>query len=217
MRDYSRFDKNLSDLMTDIYNQPEDEGHVHHARRLVVWAIGRLENVGSVLDVGCGDGFCQSFFDEYTGVGLGNDIPVGKSLGRNIMEMDYNFLDFDDNSFDTVFSRHSLEHSPFPVISLMEWNRVARNHLVLCVPNPDHYTFTGRNHYSVATPHQMAWWLRRAGWKITHARKTSTELWFLANKHPIFGYEGWCDAPLPAKVYEFERDLFKKGNTAVLY
>ena len=40
---------------------------------------------------------------------------------------DYNFLEYPDNSFDLVFSRHSLEHSPFPVLTLMEWYRVARD------------------------------------------------------------------------------------------
>lgn len=211
MRDYSRFDENLSRLMGDVYEQPEDKGHRGHALRLCVWALSNME-VGSVLDVGCGNGFCQSFLYDYTGIGLGDDIRIGKSMGRNVREMDFNFLDFPDESFNTVFSRHSLEHSPFPVLTLMEWHRVARKNLILCVPNPFHYTYVGRNHYSVANAHQTAWWLRRAGWRIFKARKTQTEFWFLCHKNPIIGYEGWAAIPLPAKVYEFERDLFKKDT-----
>ena len=204
MRDYTRIDQYLDSLQGDVYAQPEDAGHTKDASRLCLWA----KNLGSVLDVGCGNGFCQQFIPDYTGIGLGQDIKDGKQMGRNVREMDFNFLTFDENSFDTVFSRHSLEHSPFPILTLMEWHRVARKKLVLCVPNPDHYTFTGRNHYSVSDAHQMAWWLRRSGWKIIKARWRPTELWFLASKQKIIGYEGWARTPLSNKIHEFERDIF---------
>lgn len=213
MRNYFYLDRHLSELYSDVYEQPEDRGHTNNALRLCKWAKGYLDGV--VLDVGCGNGFCQEFIPIYVGVGFGKDIQDGQRLGRNVLEMDYNFLTFDDESFDTVFSRHSLEHSPFPLLTLMEWHRVSKKYLVLCAPNPDHYTFTGRNHYSVGNASQMAWWLRRAGWKIKKARKTDTEYWFVATKEPRISYEGWAKAPLDGKLYEFERDIFDKSNLEI--
>ena len=79
-------------------------------------------SVKTVLDVGCGTGFLQETFEsfgkEYTGITLGEDFLVAKGLGKNVYNMDFNFLEFPANSFDLIFSRHSLEHSPFPLLTL---------------------------------------------------------------------------------------------------
>lgn len=47
-------------------------------------------------------------------------------------------LPFDDGTFDAVIARHSLEHSPMPLVNLMETARVLRpNGLgIVCVPAP---------------------------------------------------------------------------------
>ena len=81
------------------------------------------------------------------------------------------------------FPRHSLEHSPMPLLTLMEWHRVARQYLMLIVPNPDYYTYIGKNHYAVMDKQQLSWLLRRAGWRVV-AKDFSefTELRFLCNK-----------------------------------
>lgn len=211
MRDWQKIDRYLDNLTSDVYEQPEDNGHTALARKAVRWM--KIPDCVSVLDVGCGTGFCQEFFENrkinYTGVCLGRDYVVAQEEKHNVLEMDYNFLEFEDDSFDMVFSRHSLEHSPFPILTLMEWHRVARKYLGLVMPNPDNYTFVGRNHYSVANPHQIVWWMRRAGWKLLQARLFTTEYWFVCEKKPIVSYEGWVDVPVNNKVYEFERDMLK--------
>lgn len=218
MRDYSNFDSYLTELYRDVYAQPDDDGHIELAHKVIDWM--KVDNSESVLDVGCGTGFCQPMFQKkglsYTGVCFGADFQAGQKLGYHVLRLDYNFLDYSDNYFDVVFSRHSLEHSPFPIITLLEWHRVGKKFLVLVMPNPENYTYVGRNHYSVANPHQIVWWMRRAGWKLTQARITKTEFWFVAKKMPIVSYEGWATAPLDASIHEFERDMLSSQPIDIL-
>lgn len=156
-------------MLGDVYPQPEDKGHTSLAQEVIDFWMSRLADCHSVLDVGCGTGFCQSMFEKhnvhYEGIALGKDFIVAQELGRNVGKMDFSFLDYPDKSFDLIFSRHSFEHSPMPLLTLMEWARVSKNWLGLVVPAPEHYTFEGINHYSVMTMEQLDVMLTRAGWK----------------------------------------------------
>lgn len=80
------------------------------------------------------------------------------------------FLPFDDNEFDLIFARHVLEHSPFPIITLMEWHRVAKKKGWMCLvaPAPHYWLSGGRNHYSIVPLKNLEWWLRRSGWEPVH-------------------------------------------------
>lgn len=155
MRDYSHIDKYLDKLAGDIYPQPPDPGHTALAQEVIDLWCSRLPGVKSVLDVGAGQGFCQPMFEKwgmtYEGVALGPDILPAEQAGKNVKRMDFHFLEYEDKSFDMVFSRHSLEHSPMPLLALMEWARVSVNYLGIILPAPEHYTFEGQNHYSVMT------------------------------------------------------------------
>lgn len=101
----------------------------------------------------------------YEGVAIGEDVQVAQSKGRNVKKMDFTFLDYSDKSFDLVFARHALEHSPFPLITLMEWHRVAKSWLGIVLPAPEWYTYKGLNHYSVMEKGQIENLLERAGWR----------------------------------------------------
>jgi ubiquinone/menaquinone biosynthesis C-methylase UbiE len=85
--------------------------------------------------------------------------------GLNVHNADMSFLPFEDNSFDLVFARHVLEHSPFPVITLMEWKRVCKGYLCIVAPAPEYWTYRGANHYAIMEFEQLEWLLERAGWK----------------------------------------------------
>lgn len=193
MRDYALFDGYLNELTMDVYDQPEDAGHMALAEEVIRRWMSSLSGCKTVLDVGAGTGFCQPMFEvwgcEYTGVALGNDVLMAKDANRNVLKMDFSFLDFPDKSFDLVFSRHSLEHSPFPLITLMEWRRVARNWLGLILPAPEHYGFGGRNHFSVMTQNQVDYVLERSGWrpiwklvKTVGEEETPLEYWYFCEK-----------------------------------
>lgn len=168
MRNYQNTERYLNELLASVYPQPEDEGHTNLANKVICHWMSRLTSCETVLDVGCGTGFTQSMFEslgvKYEGVALGEDVAVAQGLGRNVKKMDFSFLDYPDESFDLVFSRHSAEHSPFPLLSLMEWHRVSKQWLGLVVPSPDWYSYKGQNHYYVLNMEQWKNLLDCAGW-----------------------------------------------------
>jgi len=179
MDKYSNFERYYQELLGDIYPQPPDPWHTAKAKEVIDLWIPTI-NCRNVLDVGCGVGFTQDFFNvygaEYLGLCLGDhDYEEARKLRNSVVIGDFNFIDQPDEYFDVVFSRHSLEHSPFPILTLMEWHRVSSAWLCLVVPRPEYVQWTGRNHVSVANREQVMFWLDRAGWKIIKEDDTCPE------------------------------------------
>ena len=170
MRNYERIDGYINKLYKDIYEQPEDDGHTRLAQKVVDYWMSKMTTCRSVLDVGCGEGHAQPMFErwgiKYEGVALGMDVVVAQEKGRNVKRMDFSFLEYPDDHVDLIFARHSLEHSPMPLITLMEWARVAKNWLGIVLPAPEWYTFVGQNHYSVMNMEQIKNLLDVAGWRV---------------------------------------------------
>ena len=214
---YKRFDKYLIQLSKDIYPQPEDAGHRAWAEEAII----RLSNttakntIKTVLDVGCATGFCKPLFAQigiydWTGITRGEDYEITKAMGLEVHDEDMSFLPFKNASFDLIFARHVLEHSPFPVITLMEWQRVSKHWLYLIAPAPDYWTYAGRNHYSMMNNVQIDWILKRAGWipimieefKMNDKlyRKFNPEAVIPDPRHPpIVEYRYLCHTTIQAK------------------
>lgn len=190
-------------IKNDVYVQPDEGGRTKISKSII--SSAPISELKTVLDVGCGLGYAQELFEgmEYVGITASQkEHEIATGLGRSVFLMDYNFIRFDRN-FDLVFSSHSLEHSPFPVLTLMEWHRVG-SHLLLIVPNPEHYGYIGKNHYSVSESQQIRWWLRRAGWKVLWNKSTNTDLAYFAKREARIGSEGWTE--LSTEIYEADRD-----------
>lgn len=169
MRDYSQFDKYLDELRKDVYDQPPDPGHTE-------WAKDSIKlmpmDVASVLDVGCGMGFLKPEFVEHGvmwyGCTLGDyDIQLARERGiTGIYQTDFTFTGFNDGMFDLIYARHSLEHSPFPLLTLMEWYRISTKYLLLVAPAPEYWGWHGKNHYAMMNEAQLWALLERSGWEI---------------------------------------------------
>jgi SAM-dependent methyltransferase len=133
-----------------------------------------------ILDLGCGPGY---FLDEmkmreYTeivGVTLSpGDVKTCTDKGHTIKQYDLSFLPqkdgYHDESVDFIFLRHALEHSPYPIFSLIEYNRILKRggkiYIEVPQPNTDRRHEFNLNHYSILGEHQLAALLQRTGFNI---------------------------------------------------
>lgn len=217
VRDYLHIDGYLDKLQEEIYPQPEDEGHTSFAKEAIDWMFNQIgkkyasfqtENA-SVLDVGCGVGFCQKFFAErgmtWNGITLGyDDYVTGRSNNKEIYLQDMSFLKFKKDSFDLIFARHILEHSPMPLLTLMEWHRVSRKFAYIVLPSPEYWGHCGKNHYYVLEKQNWECLFESSDWKISDQKE-------LHMSDPVF-YSQW----LPKYDDNFKQnELKEKGDKVV--
>lgn len=210
MRDYKEFDRHLNALSVDIYGQPPDEGHTSWSSDVIKKMASICSSCHTVLDVGCGRAIAKPIFEkigyDWTGITLGEDFLACKDAGiEDVYRYDMTFLPFESGTFDLVYARHVLEHSPFPLITLMEWRRVAVSHLLLVAPAPHYWGFRGKNHYSVMEIKHLEWLLNRAGWDVIHSdRLTTHSKLFLASAEGNWKEEAENPEENPPKDVEYQ-------------
>ncbi len=165
-----------------IYDEGDSKFHKDLTAQVVKTYIDPLElpKDAHILDLGCGPGY---FLDEmkereYTnvhGVTLSpGDIAICEGKGHSIKKYDLSFLPqkdgYYDESVDFIFLRHALEHSPYPIFSLMEYNRVlkqgAKIYIEVPAPDCDRKHEFNLNHYSILGHNQLAALLIRCGFEI---------------------------------------------------
>lgn len=163
-----------------------DEGHSEFHKQLTTQVVEtyvdplNLPKDAKILDMGCGPGY---FLDEmksreYTnlvGVSLSSkDIEICEKNGHVIKKYDLSFIPqkdgYHEESVDFIFLRHALEHSPFPIFTLMEYNRIlkqgAKMYIEVPAPDCDRKHEMNPNHYSILGHNQLAALLVRTGFDI---------------------------------------------------
>lgn len=165
-----------------IYDEGDSQFHKDLTKKVVETYVDPIDlpKDAHILDLGCGPGY---FLDEmkereYTnlvGVTLSpGDIKTCEDKGHTIKQYDLSFLPqkdgYYDESVDFIFLRHALEHSPYPIFSLMEYNRILKqgSKIYIEVPAPDcdrKHEFNP-NHYSILGVNQLAALLVRTGFDI---------------------------------------------------
>lgn len=165
-------------VLGTVYSEGESPFH----KSITEDVINRFivpENIpkdAKIIDLGCGPGY---FLDEmkkreYTnvqGVTLSReDLDSCQAKGHAVKRSDMNFLDDTDESIDMLFSRHSLEHSPFPYVTLLEYNRVLKPNGLLYIevpmPDCDQMHETNKNHFSILGKNMWLSLLQRTGFTV---------------------------------------------------
>lgn len=167
---FERLNDFLEEHKRDIYKEPVDNGHF--TKGGIESIKDRIKPLAKVLDVGCGPGVALAIFKELGAEPIGitlceEEAMIAKSKGYDVRIMDMSFMDFDDEYFDIVWARHSLEHSMFPFFTLSELHRVLKKEGTIYLEMPgiktDAHHESNFNHYSVFESNMWANLLLRSG------------------------------------------------------
>jgi SAM-dependent methyltransferase len=165
-----------------------------------------------VLEVGCGSGIDSYYLAERSGaehVGLDvadTSIDLGRKLGRffsstvEYVQGDARRMEFEDESFDLVFSQGFLEHFADPVPLIEEQLRVLAPWGSLVIDVPQRYSL-----YTLIKHHKM----RRGTWRWGWEREFSAgEMRRLADNHPTMELKG-----LGSWGYDFYSEILRRPFT----
>lgn len=157
-------------MATDNYkkhtsNNPFKKFFIRNFFNAILRDLGILE-IGSVLDVGCGEGFTLKILK---GKGIGRvhqgidyskkAIEIGKKDNPELKLQvgDIYNLKFKDNSFDLVVSTEVFEHLDEPEKALSEIKRVSRKYILLSVPNEPWFYLSNYTQWGKDIGHINKW------------------------------------------------------------
>ena len=164
--------------LTHVYSEPDTSLHMNVMKDLIPKLVTstKLTSEEKILDVGCGQGYGMMKFAEHgctniQGITLSpEDVDASRKRGFTCTAMDMSFMEFDDDSFDFLFVRHALEHSPYPLLTLKEFFRVTaiKGGVYIEMPSPkcDRNLEAYDNHYSIMGVKQWKELMFRVGFEI---------------------------------------------------
>jgi ubiquinone/menaquinone biosynthesis C-methylase UbiE len=184
-RDFLRVEEHLDDLAADVHHEPTTAHHTAAAHDAVESLLSGLE-IRSAVELGCGpapalDKLAQRGI-QTMGVSLGDE-----SCAHEVLRADVHFSGIGNNAFDLAVARHVLEHSPMPLLLLMEMYRISNRYALAVVPCDDQLWIDWPNHYSVLSKAMWRKLFRRARFEILREvdaplEPHSTEWRFLLQK-----------------------------------
>jgi len=150
----------------------------------------KLKKNARILDIGCDTGYFldvmkKKKYTNVTGITLSeNNAKDIRARGLDVKEYDPCFLPqsdgFTDESVDFIFLRHTLQHSPYPIFNLIEYNRLlkqgAKMYIEVPAPDCDRKHEYNNNHYSIMGVRQLDALLQRTGFKLDRFNDMEFEL-----------------------------------------
>ena len=165
-------------ILTQVYAEPESDYNKITTQEIYDLMIKplKLKKSAKILDVGCGPGYFLDIMKEnkYKNVvgtaGTDIDIDICEKKNHTVRKEDISFLSDEDESLDFIFCRQVLEHSVFPYITLLEYNRVLKQDAQIYIETPAPYNERNHesnlHHYSVLTDKMLMNLLVRAGFDL---------------------------------------------------
>jgi SAM-dependent methyltransferase len=166
----------LGRIKNEAYSEPDSDLHVKLIDKMLPEFARFIPDLQArLLDVGCGQGYASLKFKELgyrqiTAITLNDeDAEATRKRGIDCYKMDMTFLGFEDKKFDALWVRHALEHSPFPYLTLLEFNRVLNHagfiYVEMPMPDTPRVLENWPNHYSVFGEQMWISLFHRSGFK----------------------------------------------------
>lgn len=163
--------------LTHVYSEPDTSLHQNVMDHMIPKIVDEynLDDSKKIVDIGCGQGYGMLKFSELgctniSGVTLSKeDADAARDRGFEVAEEDMSFQSADDDTYDMLFARHSLEHSPYPLLTLLEFYRVLKPgglaYIEMPSPQCSRLLEDYDNHYAIMGPRQWTCLMKRAGFK----------------------------------------------------
>ena len=172
-----KFNRFNAMALASVYSEPEENNfHTQLIPQMVdkYVPLMELDKDAAILDVGCGYGTFQTKMAEmgYTntiGVTLSDeDYKASESKGMTVIKSDFSDIpSVEDETVNMIWCRHALEHSPYPLFTLYEFNRLLKpgGKVYVEVPAPDceRQHEANPNHYSILGITMWMFLFARAG------------------------------------------------------
>lgn len=164
--------------LTHVYSEPDTNIHMMVMDHMIPKIVSeyKLDKSTCILDIGCGRGYGMLKFAELgcsdiTGLTLSKeDADAARERGFTVVEEDMSFQSVTDSTYNVLFARHSLEHSPYPLLTLLEFYRILNNdglvYIEMPSPKCSRLLEEYNNHYSIMGPRQWTELMKRAGFSI---------------------------------------------------
>jgi len=170
-------------LQDNTYPEAPTPVHSDLTPLVMDWVLPSVKGK-QVLDVGCGQGVALVEFGKrgYNAIGTGvndADLEQCREKGLAVVKADMH-ENHTETTFDLIWLRHVLEHSPVPlyVLHLLRERLSEGGLLYIEVPAPDTGAHHERNanHYAVHTPSAWVALILKAGLTITDGKQIDLDL-----------------------------------------
>ena len=163
--------------LTHVYSEPDTSLHQNVMDHMIPKIVDEynLDDSKKIVDIGCGQGYGMVKFAELgctdiSGLTLSKeDADAARDRGFEVAEEDMSFQSANDDTYDMLFARHSLEHSPYPLLTLLEFYRVLKPgglaYIEMPSPQCSRLLEDYDNHYAIMGPRQWTCLMKRAGFK----------------------------------------------------
>lgn len=172
------FPEFLKLLEADTYPEPPSAGHDAITAEVLPQVVAMCRPEACVIDVGCGQGVALRHFKRLgcRAVGITTNAEDLEACAAyyDVRRLDMHDTGLSSESWDLVWARHVLEHSPAPLFALHEFKRVLRPggwlYIEVPMPGTSCQHETNQNHYSVLTDSMWQSLIQKAGFELVESR-----------------------------------------------